>query len=238
MAISKNMDSPYNKKTNYAAQVKESADQSTNFIAVPGPQGPQGIQGPKGEQGPQGIQGPPGPKGDKGKDGKDGKDGVSILSPSEQNLGWAYYQNLDVKEQSTGVDAGEDGWVSLYIDAKGKDTSEHFLPRGHVSLWNSQARRLNFKNLNVGAVVKIIYYVDIETFYNNTEVWFRTLIFDESVSPVTFIGSLKYQYSYEFSCEQTIFINNKNFHTFGGIPQIRTDNPCQAKIRSIYVSVS
>ena len=238
MAISKNMDSPYNKKTNYAAQVKESVDQTVNFIAVPGPQGPQGLQGPKGELGPQGIQGPPGPKGDKGKDGKDGKDGRSILSPSEQNLGWAYYENSDIKQFQTGADAGEDGWVSLYIDEKGKNTIETFLPRGHIGLWNTQARRINFKNLNLGAIVKIIYYIDLQTFNNNTEVWMRTLTVDEKISPISFIGLLKYQYLYQFSCEQTVFINSKNSHYFGAIPQIRTDNVCEASIKGIFLSVS
>jgi hypothetical protein len=238
MAISKNMDSPYNKKTNYAAQVKESVDQNINFVAVPGPQGPQGPIGPEGPQGPVGPQGLQGPKGERGKDGKDGKDGISMLSPSEQSLGWAYYKSLNVKTQTTGIDVGNDGWVNLYIDGRNKESSEHFLPKGHVSLWNDQTKKLNFKNLNIGAIVKIVYYVDINTFNNNTEVWFRTLTFDESVSPVTFIGSLKYQYSYDFSCEQTIFINSKNVHTFGGIPQIRTDNPCEASLKSIFISVS
>lgn len=238
MAISRNMDSPYNKKTNYAAQVKESVEQTTTYVAVPGPQGPQGLQGPKGETGLQGIQGPPGPRGEKGKDGKDGKDGISILSPSEQNLGWAYYENLSNEHQSTGIDTAEDGWVNLKIDLNNKKTNEHFLPRGHISLWNLQAKNLNFKNLNVGAIVKIIYNLEINTFVNNTEVWVRTLLSDEYLSPTHFIGLLKYQYSYDLSCEQTVFLSNKLLQGTGAIPQVRTDNPCEIRLKSLYISVS
>ena len=235
MAISKNMDSPYNKKTNYANQVKESVEQTTAYIAVPGPQGPQGLQGPKGESGLQGIQGPPGPKGEKG---KDGKDGISILSPSEQNLGWAYYENLNNAYQSTGIDAAEDEWVNLKIDLNHKKTNEYFLPKGHISLWNAQAKNLNFKNLNVGAIVKIVYNLEINTFVNNTEVWVRTLVSDESLSPTHFIGLLKYQYLYDLSCEQTVFVSSKILQGVGGSPQVRTDNPCEIRLKSLYVSVS
>lgn len=241
MAISKNMDSPYGKKVNYAKQVKQSIEENTAFIAVPGPQGatgPQGPAGPQGPQGPIGPQGPAGPKGEKGAPGKDGKDGISILSPSEQNLGWGYYQDLNTPEQVTGAESGEDGWVNLYVDAMGKKTSEHFLPRGHVSLWIPQTRRLNFKNINIGAVAHIRYDLEINTFANNTEVWMRTSIGEEDQSPITFIGQLKYQYSYDLSCEQTIFVANKNLQQSGGIPQIRTDNPCHVRLKSIYMSVS
>ncbi len=238
MAISKNMESPYSKKTNYAAQVKQSTEQSTTFLPVPGPQGPQGPEGPQGPQGPIGLQGPAGPRGEKGNPGKDGKDGESILSPSGQYLGWAYYENLNVKQQMTGAEAGEDGWVNLYVDGKGRGTVEDFLPKGHVSLWNDQTRRVNFKNLKIGAVIKIIYHIDLNTLLNNTEVCIRTLVADEDMSPVSFIGPLKYQYLYELSCEQTIFINNRNFSHFGAIPQIRTDNPCEVKLKGIYISVS
>jgi hypothetical protein len=209
-----------------------------SYVAVPGPQGPQGIQGPKGETGIQGVPGPQGPKGDPGKNGRDGKDGLSILSPSEQNLGWAFYQNLSVPNQTTGPENGSDGWVDLYVDAKGKETMENFLPKGHISLWNTHARRFNFKNINLGAIAKIRYDLEINTFVNNTEVWFRTVTSDEKYSTTSFIGILKYQYTYDLSCEQTVFINSKATQVFGGIPQIRTDSPAEVNLRGIFISIS
>lgn len=238
MAISKNMDSPYGKKVNYAKQVKESIEENPTFIAVPGPQGATGPQGPAGPQGLQGPTGPQGPQGPKGERGSPGKDGISILSPSEQNLGWAYYQDLNTPEKVTGADSGDDGWVNLYVDSLGKKTNEYFLPKGHVSLWIPQARRLNFKNINIGAIVNIRYDLEINTFANNTEVWMKTLVSDEDQSPITFIGQLKYQYSYDLSCEQKVFVYSKIFQQAGGTPQIRTDNPCHVKLKGIYISVS
>jgi hypothetical protein len=242
MAISKSMDGPY-KKSNYAAQVEQSQyqDNTLSFLPVPGPQGPQGPAGPKGDKGDQGDQGTKGDKGDSGKDGKngkDGKDGASVLSPSGQQIGWGYYENKRTKDQRTGIDQGEDGWVSLLVDAEGKNTNELFLPKGHVSLWNKVAQKINFKNLNIGAIVTIRYDIKLTTYSNNTEVWMRTLLSDEEVSPTSFIGSFKYQYEYDFSAEHTLFINNSEFQSFGGLPQIRTDNPCEAKIKAFYISVS
>ena len=241
MSISKNMDSPYAKKSNYAAQVKQSNEQGFSYVPVPGPQGPAGPagqQGPIGPAGPPGPQGPAGPRGEKGDPGKDGKDGASLLAPSQQKLGWGYYENLNGGYLSTGADRGEDGWVSLYIDGQSKNNTELYLPKGHVSLWGIQTRRLNFKNLNIGAVAKIRYNISLNTFVNNTEVWVKTFLAEEDMSPITFIGPLKYQYLYDFSCEQTVFVHDATFQSFGGIPQIRTDNPCEAKLKSVYISIS
>jgi len=234
MSISKNMDSPFSKKSNYAEKVEQS-NQAMSFVPVPGPQGEQGLPGPKGNTGPQGEQGL---KGDKGDPGKNGKDGVSILSPSGQQIGWGLYENLNVKEQRTGIDKGNDGWVSLWVDSKGKNTNEKYLPKGHVSLWNPVTRKLNFQNLNIGSIVTIRYNIELTTYVNNTEVLVKTELVDDNFSPVSFIGSFKYQYVYDFSCENTIFIENQKFKDFGGIPQIRTDNACEAILKSIYVSVS
>lgn len=241
MAISKNMDSPYAQKVNYAAQVKESSDQSISFLPVPGPEGP---RGPKGDKGDTGLQGIPGLKGDKGdtgpagRNGKNGIDGLSTSSPSEQQAGWAYYENLKSKTHPTGVDRGDDGWVNIYVDGLGIKINELFLPKDHVSLWSSPSRRINLKTVNIGAIVKVRYDIELSTFSNNTEVWTKTLLYDEKISPVSFVGALKYQYSYDFSSEHTFFVNDKNCQIFGGIPQIRTDSECEAKLKSIYISVS
>lgn len=239
MSISKSMDSPI-KKSNYAAQVEQSQyqDNSLSFLPVPGPQGPPGPQGQKGEAGPMGPQGPQGEAGKSGKDGKNGKDGKSILSPSEQMIGWGYYKNENPKQQRTGIDKGDDGWVRLLINGISKDSNENFLPYGNVSLWNSTTGKINFKTLNVGSIVRISYNIALTTYTNNTEVWLKTLLTDDSDSPISYVGNLKYQYDYDFSLEQTLFINNEKIQNIGGIPQIRTDNACEAILKSMYISVS
>lgn len=242
MAISKSMDSPI-KKSNYATQVEQSQYQENtlSFLPVPGPQGP---PGPKGEQGPQGIPGPEGQKGDQGKPGKDGKDGKngidgkSILSPSEQMIGWGYYENINPKQKRTGIDQGDDGWVRLLIDKVGGQTIEKYLPYGDVSLWNQTTGKLNFQTLNVGSIVTIRYNILLTTYSNNTEVWMKTLLSNNDQSAISYVGNLKYQFDYEFSVSQNLFVADGKSQNFGGIPQIRTDNPCEAVLKSIYVSVS
>jgi hypothetical protein len=242
MAISKSMDGPV-KKSNYAAQVEQSQYQENtlSFLPVPGPQGPQGLKGEAGQQGPQGLQGFKGDKGDKGDPGKDGKNGIdgkSFLSPSEQMIGWGYYENSKPIQQRTGIDKGEDGWVRIYIDDVGDKTNEKYLPYGNVSLWNSTTGKLNFKTLNVGSIITIRYNILLTTYSNNTEVWIRTLLSEENQSATSYVGNLKYQYDYEFSISQNLFIADSKSKNFGGIPQIRTDNPCEAVLKSIYMSVS
>lgn len=240
MAVSKSMDSPI-KKSNYASKVEQSQESTLSFLPVPGPQGE---RGPKGEQGIQGIPGPQGEKGDSGKPGKDGKDGKdgldgkSILSPSEQTLGWAYYENDSNKTNRTGIDKGEDGWVRLSINNIGKNTQEDYLPYGNVSLWSGTTNKFNFKTLNIGSIVTVRYNIRLTTYLNNTEVWLKTLLSEDDYSPISYVGNLKYQYDYDFSVDQKIFIHDSKFQNFGGMPQIRTDNPCEATLKSIYVSVS
>lgn len=246
MAISKSMDSPI-KKSSYANQVEQSRSSqsaeegSLMFLPVPGPQGD---RGPKGDTGPVGEQGPSGPKGDKGdagkngRDGKNGLDGKSVLSPSEQMLGWGYYESENQKQFRTGIDQGKDGWVNLFLDDLSEELNEKYLPVGNVALWNKTTKRLNLRTLNTGSIVTICYNVLLTTYSTNTEVWFKTYVGEESMSPVSYVGNLKYQYDYQFTVEQKIFIQNNIIKDFGGIPQIRTDNSCEASISSIYISVS
>lgn len=238
MAISKSMDSPFSSKNTYAKQVEESQTPGLNFLPIPGPQGPIGPKGEKGPIGKDGAVGPQGPKGDPGKNGKNGLDGKSILSPSEQNIGWAFYQNSKDQIFNLGADKGQDGWVNLFVDGLGKNTTEQYLPKTSVSLWNKETRRINFKTLNVGASITIRYDIEIEPLSNGVEVWMRTLLLDEAYTPTNYVGILKYQYPYLFSVEQSLFVLNKDSQIFGGIPQIRTDSPSLAKLKSIYISVS
>lgn len=244
MAISKSMDSPV-KKSNYASKVEESQYPSNNltFLPVPGPVGPQGPKGEKGDIGPQGEKGPkgdPGSPGQNGKDGQNGKNGTngkSILSPSEQMLGWGYYKSKHTNKQKTGIDLTDDGWVTLPMGDIAEYNDE-FLPIGNVSLWNKNTKRINFKTLNIGSIITIRYNIELTTNMNNTEVWVKTLLENDNYSCVSFVGSLKYQYDYDFSVEHTVFLHDAKMQAFGAMPQIRTDNPCTARLVSMYIKVS
>jgi hypothetical protein len=241
--MSKSMEFPEsNKRKKYSDNAMPSLQIDPQmFIAVPGPQGEPGPRGPKGDAGPQGDPGPKGEKGDPGKDGRDGKngkDGISILSPSQQNIGWALYDNLDRKIYRLGASKGDDGWVSFWVDGLGNNTNQSFLPKESVGLWNPETRRFNFKTLNIGSIITVRYNIELSTFSNNTEVWFRTFCGNLEYTPTTYIGNLKYQFDYDLSFEHTLFLQDKQMQTFGGTPQLRTDHDSSATIKSIYISVS
>ncbi len=241
--MAKSMDFPETKKKKYSDNLNEQVPGELigNYIAVPGPQGPKGESGPKGdkgERGERGEQGLQGPKGDAGKDGRNGRDGASVLSPSEQQIGWACYDALQRPNLRLGATRGDDGWVKFYVDGLGENTNELFLPNGSVSLWNTETQKLNFKGINIGSIVTIRYNVELTTYSNNTEVWARTFIDNSDQYPTTYVGSLKYQFTYDLSIEHTLFIENKKMQTAGGIPQIRTDNDAGVIIKSIHISVS
>lgn len=238
MAVSRSMDFPSSKKSSYAAQVVETQSTNTdvliNYVPVPGPMGPQGQQGIPGPQGPAGKDGMPGPKGERGNPGKDGQ---SSLSSSGQQAGWAAYFNENRKEIRLGADKGEDGWVNVWVDSKGQNTNETYLPKGAVSLWNEHSRQLNFKGLKMGSQVFITYNFELTTYSNNTEVWIRTL-FPKSTTEISqFVASLKYQYVYNMYVTQHFFIEDMSMWNSGAVPQIRTDYDSSVSMNSIYVSV-
>ena len=238
--MAKSMDFPPKKK--YLETIKEV--RTTEYIAVPG------ITGEKGEIGPAGPKGEPGPKGDKGdkgdigrqgpqgERGEPGRAGDGYDSPSGQYPGWAYYANKSTQESRLGPERGEDGWVNFFLDVDESKTIESYLPNRSVSLLNTTANNINLKTLKVGARVDIRYDFSLETYVPNTEVWVRTLLRDEDISPTGYVGSLKYQYSYDISYYQTIFINSDKIKNYGGQPQIRTDNESSFILKGIYVSVS
>jgi hypothetical protein len=238
MAVSKSMDFPSNKKSSYAAQVVETQNINTdvliNYVPVPGPMGPQGPAGVPGPQGPAGKDGIQGPKGERG---TPGKDGLSSLSSSGQQAGWGSYFNSNRKEIRLGADKGEDGWVSVWVDSKGTNTNEKYLPEGEVSLWNENTRQLNFKGLKVGAQVFVTYNFELTTRNNNTEVWIRTF-FPKSTTEISqYVATLKYQYVYNMYVTQNFFIEDSAMWSSGAIPQIRTDYDSSVIMNSIYVSV-
>jgi hypothetical protein len=239
--MTKSMEFP-SKKKKYTETVEQT--KSVEYIAVPGiqgekgeigPTGPQGPQGLKGDKGDKGTQGPQGPKGEKGDPGK-GAEGYD--SPSGQYPGWAYYAGNDTGIYKVGPERGEDGWVSFFLDIDKGQTIEAYLPNKSVSLLNEVAKNINLKTLKVGSKVEVRYDFSLETYTNNTEVWIRTLLRDEELSPIGYVGLLKYQYQYDLSYSQTIFITSDTIKNYGGKPQIRTDNEGSFILKGIYIAVS
>ena len=235
------MDFPQPKTKKYADSVQQpyELEQPIAFVSTPGPQGP---KGDKGDQGPQGETGKPGPRGEQGKpgknglNGKDGKDGLSILSPSGQMHGWASYGNSNNKQIKLGSQYGDDGWVSFGFDAK-DGVVEEYLPEKNVSLWVPLTQKINLKNLKLGSIVTIRYDVEVTTLMNNTELWFRTYVEGSNKSPVTFAGTLKYQFDYELSLEHTLFLDSSDMKYVSAIPQMRTDNDALLIPKNVYISV-
>lgn len=238
MSVSKNMDFPVSRK-NYASKVEQSIDSSNevSFIAVPGPEGKQGIPGP---QGPKGDPGESivGPKGDKGDPGKPGKDGKSYFPVYEQKAGWAMYGNSSDRFVKLGATQGDDGWVSMFVDAHQSQTEEKYLPEGSVSLYNPETRKVNLRGLKLGSQVRVTYVLDISTMSSNTEVWARSSIGKTDDDVYSFVANLKYEDSYELSYTHTVHIKSESIKSFGISPQIRTDYPAMGRLKSITVSVS
>lgn len=244
MAVSKSMDFPGAKKSSYAAQVEQTQsatyqENTLSFLPVPGPQGPVGPAGRDGKDGSKGDSGPQGPKGDKGEKGatgKDGEDGKSSLSSSGQQAGWASYFNTNPVDIRLGATKGIDGWVSLHMTSD-NSKDETFLPKDCVSFWNSHSKMLNFKGINIGSQVFLTYNFELTTYQPNTEVWMRTFFPAHEQDIAQFVGSLKYQHTYNMSVTQQLFIENQKMWGNGAVPQIRTDFDSSVILTSVYVSV-
>jgi len=231
-----------NKKYLDAINKKQEID--IQHIAVPGMQGQRGDTGPKGDKGDKGDTGPQGPKGDEGKRGpqgergEPGKSSEGYDSPSGQYPGWAYYQNKNVLETLLGPDRGEDGWVSIVFKVDDDFSIEAYLPQNTKSLWNSSMNMINFKTLKVGAKVDIRYDFVFNTYSNNTEAWIKTNAPRSNRSPVGYLGCLKYQYSYDMSFTQTIFIDRSSINMSGANIQFRSDAESSVLLKGLYISVS
>lgn len=239
--MAKSMDFP-GKSKKYSDNLNKpyELEQPLSYIAVPGPQGERGPQGDTGPIGPEGKQGPKGDAGNPGKDGKngiDGKPGESSLSNSGQRVGWALYSNLSKKEISLGATKGNDGWVRFNVDCDGNETNEKYLPENGVSLYNKHTQKINLRGLKVGSIITIRYDITITTFSNNTEVWLRTVVPDSDRNPITFAGNLKYQFDYDLSIENTLFLENERMQNSGAFPEILTDSECLMVVKSIYIYV-
>lgn len=233
------MDFPSSKKTNYSklAQQVQQPEAAVSYIPVPGPQGPKGEPGSAGVRGEKGEKGDRGEKGEPGQRGEPGKDGKTYLPVYNQDVGWAKYINSRQLPVKTGANFGIDGWVNLVIDAE-ITKNEKFLPRGAVSLYNSEGKKINLKGLQVGSQVTVTYNFSLETFSNNTELWIRTYFptIEESVN--TLVGTLKYQFDYELSVTQKFYVENDSLRIGGAVPQIRTDMDALVITKSIEISVA
>jgi hypothetical protein len=240
MAISKGMDFPTSKKSNYAQQVEQlqtiSSESSPSYIPIPGPQGPQGPAGVPGLPGAKGENGDKGETGEKGSKGAPGKDGVSYIPISGQKPGWAYYGNKKPVPVRLGAQYGDDGWVTVYVD--GQQSEESYLPEKGVSLYNTSSRAINTIGLSLGARVDVSYEIDFDLYSNNTEVWVRTYFQEDNSETVSFVGSLKYSGLHTITVQQTFFVKNKNIKLLGALPQIRTDFESSAILRSISIAVA
>jgi hypothetical protein len=232
------MDFPSSKRSAYSqlAQQSQHIEQSISYIPVPGPQGPQGEPGSAGPRGDRGEKGDPGPVGPKGNPGRPGKDGKTYMPVYEQESGWAKYDNNSSEQTRLGATRGIDGWVPLKIDVK--NPLEKYLPRESTSLYVAEAKRINLKGLKLGSRISITYNFEIETFSSNTEVWCKTYIPGSEKEIISLVGILKYQYTYDISVTQAIFLENEFEKNSGAVPYLRTDMDALARLKSIHISVS
>jgi len=233
------MDFPISKKDNYANKVQESQilsfTSSENYITIPGPKGEDGIPGKDGRQGEQGPPGPRGEKGDPGHPGKNGKDGKSFSTVYEQNPGWGSYSAEDSLVK-LGANNGVDGWVSLSV-VKNLTFENNFLPKDGVALYNPETKRVNFKDLKLGSQIEVTYLFEVQTYYPNTEIWFRSFLPGTKSEITSLIGPLKYQHTYDLAITHGIFLNKESDRIAGVVPQIRTDLDAAGRLKTIYVSV-
>jgi hypothetical protein len=242
--MAKSMDFPnVSKKKKYSEAVQGTQELNTHYIAVPGIQGEKGETGPKGEKGDQGIQGLKGEKGDRGPEGPQGQRGEpgkgaeGYDSVSGQYPGWAYYSNKNLSEVRLGPERGDDGWVSINFMKDEETSNEIYMPIGANTLWNNESKNFNFKALKIGAKVDVRYDFTITTYMNNTEVWARLFVPDYSKSPIGYVSTLKYQYSYDMSYNQTIYLDAQRIKTLGGAIQFRADNESNIVLNGIYIAV-
>ena len=246
--MAKNMDSPQPLKRKPYAQAIQSLEQQSQelkeYIAVPGITGEKGEQGQKGDKGEKGDTGPQGPKGDTGKEGpqgvrgEPGKGAEGYDSVSGQYPGWAYYKNTDNLKTNIGPEKGNDGWVypKFILDVERSD--ETYISQGSKSSFLIDSNMLSFKSLKIGAKVDIRYDFEITTYSNYTDLWLR--LFSEKYSdlPTSYVAKLKYQYSYDMSFFQTLYISNSRLKTCVIRPEFRSDLEGSLILKGMYISVS
>jgi hypothetical protein len=245
MAISRSMGFPIQEKEKIS--IVEQETPQLQFLPVPGPQGspgPQGAMGPQGTTGPKGDKGDKGDSGADGKDGKNGKNGIngkngeSYVPVYKQQAGWASYEDKSSRIFSVEPTRGENGWHDIYIDKKDILKNHSFLPLNCNTLYNEQARSFTFRSLEIGSTIRITYNFSLETFVNNTELWFATVYPEIDKSVLTMVGSFKYQGIFDLTVDQTIHIENKEMWFNFCRPYAKSDFLTNLILKKIYVSVS
>ena len=246
--MAQSMDSPQPlKRKGYSQAIQESELQQPQdlreYIPVPGLTGERGERGLKGDPGEKGETGPQGPKGDTGKAGpqglrgEPGKGAEGYDSASGQYPGWAYYKNNSDRPTSLGPERGDDGWVSINFNPNLALSVQDYIPKGLTSLWLSDIGIFNFKGLKLGAKVDIRYDFTITTNSNYTDLWFRTFNEKYDNPPTSYVANLKYQYSYDISVLQTVYIDSHRIKSYGLKPQARTDLESSILLKGIYLSI-
>lgn len=232
--MAKSMDFPISNKKLYSAPEPSIpiTDDYVSDHSLKGEKGDQGIPGPQGPKGDTGEPGPQGPEGPRGPKGEKGKDYESL---SGQYPGWAYYGN--VKPILFNLKP-EKGWTNIFLDPSGQQMQEDYLSKKTVSFWNYDTKKINFRAMEIGTKIDLIYDVEIETYSNNTDIWFRTIIPETEKHSTSFLGSFKYQNQYFLSVHQILFIVDKKSWSKGAMVEAGSDNICSIKLNGIYISVS
>lgn len=223
------MNFPKAAKKNIELNNKTIENEELPFLPIPGPQGPVGPKGDPGNIGPQGPMGPMGPQGLKGDKGKD------YGSMSGQTPGWAYYGNTEPILFQINPKIG---WQKIFLDINSMEKQENFLLKKPVSLWNFESKKINFRALEVGTKVDLLYNIDIETIENNTDIWFKTIVTDTNIEFNSFLGAFKYKGEYSSSIKHTIFITDKNVWSAGATIEALSDNLSVVKLKNMYIYVS
>jgi hypothetical protein len=202
------------KKKNYLDAVKSSDPQEIKeYLAVPG------IQGERGEPGLKEIKVIGVIRGHKAQkvilvrlvhkesvasQEKVLKGMIQYLDSIQVGLIIKIYQT---EQRNLGPQRGDDGWVSITFNPDEKILDNFYMPKGSNQLWQSDMNMFNFKSLKLGAKVDIRYDFTISTESNYTELWFRTFNEKYENSPTSYVANLKYQYSYDMSVCQTLYID-------------------------------
>ena len=247
--MAKSMESPQPlKRKGYSQAIQEAELQQPQdlreYIPVPGLTGVQGERGLKGEPGEKGDTGPAGPKGDTGQAGPQGVRGEpgrvtggQDVAPG-QYLGWAHYKNKKDLATRLGPEKGNDGWVfpKFELDVDGSNST--YMPDGYSSLVLLDSNMLTFKSLKIGAKIDIKYDFEITTYSNYTELWLR--LFSEKYEnlPTSYVANFKYQYSYDMSFFQTLYLDTSKIKNSVIRPEFRTDAESSIVLKGMYISVS
>ena len=247
--MAKSMESPQPlKRKGYSQAIQEAELQQPQdlreYIPVPGLTGVQGERGLKGEPGEKGDTGPAGPKGDTGQAGPQGVRGEpgrvtggQDVAPG-QYLGWAHYKNKKDLATRLGPEKGNDGWVfpKFELDVDGSNST--YMPDGYSSLVLLDSNMLTFKSLKIGAKIDIKYDFEITTYSNYTELWLRLFTEKYENLPTSYVANFKYQYSYDMSFFQTLYLDTSKIKNSVIRPEFRTDAESSIVLKGMYISVS